>query len=89
MENKDECGSTFLLAKACHDIDLVCWLNNSTKPLYVSSFGGRRFIVPEKAPELRIIASSANIPKLAYTVGYNSVPYKQYGAYSRKAVLKN
>lgn len=37
--NKDECGSTFLLAKSCHDIDLICWLNNTAKPLYVSSFG--------------------------------------------------
>lgn len=48
---EEECGSTMLLQKCCHDIDLICWLNNMTKPTKVSSFGGRNFIIPEKAPE--------------------------------------
>ncbi|NLN04000.1 MAG: Gfo/Idh/MocA family oxidoreductase [Clostridiaceae bacterium] len=77
-KNKDECGSTFLLAKACHDIDLVCWLNNSTKPLYVSSFGGRRFIVPEKAPEGAAdnCFECKHSETCIYSVGYNSVRIK-------------
>lgn len=77
--NKDVCGSTFLLAKSCHDIDLICWLNNITKPLYVSSFGGRRFIIPEKAP-----AGAADncfecphSETCIYSVGYNSVNIKR------------
>lgn len=45
------CGSGMLLAKCCHDIDLICWLNNTTKPTEVVSYGGRDFIVPEKAPK--------------------------------------
>ena len=49
--NEQECGSTMLLAKCCHDIDLLCWFNNATKPKKVSSFGGRNFIIPEKAPK--------------------------------------
>ena len=32
-------------------MDLLCWLNNVTVPEYVSSFGGRDFIIPEKAPK--------------------------------------
>ncbi|MGN1077568.1 MAG: Gfo/Idh/MocA family protein, partial [Candidatus Gallimonas sp.] len=48
---EEECGSTMLLQKCCHDIDLACWLNNASKPVRVSSFGGRHFITPEKAPE--------------------------------------
>lgn len=48
---QSECGSTLLMAKCCHDLDYLCWLNNATKPKYVSSFGGRDFIIPEKAPE--------------------------------------
>lgn len=49
--NEKTCGSGMLLAKCCHDIDLICWLNNQTVPAEVVSFGGRNFIVPEKAPE--------------------------------------
>jgi predicted dehydrogenase len=40
-----------LLAKCCHDIDLLCWLNNQTSPTRVVSYGGRNFITPENAPE--------------------------------------
>jgi predicted dehydrogenase len=40
-----------LLAKCCHDIDLICWLNNETMPTEVVSYGGRNFILPENAPE--------------------------------------
>lgn len=45
------CGSGLLLAKCCHDTDLISWLNNSTKPKYVSSFGSRSFFVESNAPE--------------------------------------
>lgn len=48
---ESECGSSLLLAKCCHDIDLLCWLNDMTKPKEVYSQGGRDFIVPEKAPK--------------------------------------
>ncbi len=44
------CGSSFLLAKSCHDMDLLCWLNNASAPTHVSSFGSRRQFVPENAP---------------------------------------
>lgn len=49
--NEDICGSSMLLAKCCHDLDLICWFNNNNIPAYISSFGGRNFIIPEKAPE--------------------------------------
>ncbi len=45
------CGSGLLLAKCCHDTDLMCWLNNSTVPEKVSSFGSRSQFIPERAPE--------------------------------------
>lgn len=48
--SKEKCGSSMLLAKCCHDLDMLCWLNNTTSPVKVSSMGGRNFIVPEKAP---------------------------------------
>ena len=49
--DEEKCGSSMLLQKCCHDIDLDCWLNNASKPVKVSSFGGRNFIIPEKAPK--------------------------------------
>ncbi|MBP5312769.1 MAG: Gfo/Idh/MocA family oxidoreductase [Clostridia bacterium] len=48
---KSECGSSLLLAKCSHDMDLLCWLNNSTRPETVFSIGGRNFLTPENAPE--------------------------------------
>ena len=44
------CGSPLLLAKSCHDMDLICWLNSS-KVDNVSSFGSRRYFLPKNAPE--------------------------------------
>lgn len=48
---EEECGSGFLLQKSCHDMDLICWLNNKTKPDYVSSFGSRSLFVKENKPK--------------------------------------
>ncbi len=45
------CGSGMLLAKCCHDLDLLCWLNNATTPEEIASYGGRNFILPNKAPK--------------------------------------
>lgn len=44
------CGSPILLAKCCHDMDLICWLNPS-KPETVSSFGHRTHFIDKNKPE--------------------------------------
>lgn len=49
--SEKECGSGLLLAKCCHDTDLMCWLNNATRPQFVSSFGTKAFFTEENAPE--------------------------------------
>ena len=46
-----ECGSPFLLAKSCHDLDMLCWLNNASEPKKVASFGDRKIFIPENAPD--------------------------------------
>ena len=48
---EEDCGSGFLLAKCCHDTDLMCWLNSGTVPEKVSSFGSRALYCPSNAPE--------------------------------------
>lgn len=49
--SEKECGSGLLLAKCCHDTDLMCWLNNTTRPVKVSSFGSKSFFTKDNAPE--------------------------------------
>ena len=48
--SEEECGSGFLLAKCCHDADLISWLNNAAKPVNVASFGSRSQFVPGRKP---------------------------------------
>ncbi len=49
--NEKRCGSGFLLQKSCHDMDLICWLNNASTPKKVASVGMRAQFIPENAPE--------------------------------------
>ena len=45
------CGSGLLLAKCCHDTDLICWLNNISEPKTISSFGSKSFFTEKNAPK--------------------------------------
>ena len=39
--SEEQCGSGLLLAKCCHDMDLMCWLGDASRPKYVTSLGFR------------------------------------------------
>ncbi|MCY9693567.1 Gfo/Idh/MocA family protein [Paenibacillus alginolyticus] len=45
------CDSSMLLAKCCHDLDMISWMKGSIRPKKVSSFGGLFQFREEKAPE--------------------------------------
>ena len=47
---QDRGGSSMLMAKCCHDLDLLMWFKSGVAPRRVSSFGGRMFFRPECAP---------------------------------------
>jgi len=49
--NFERCHSSMLLAKCCHDLDIMMWLMSETKPALVSSFGSNMQFRPENAPE--------------------------------------
>ena len=49
--NSQKSGTSMLLAKCCHDLDVIMWLMGDVAPLRVCSFGGRRQFTPENAPE--------------------------------------
>lgn len=49
--SKEKCGSSMIMAKCCHDTDLLSWLAGDAKPVKVSSFGSLMQFRPDKAPE--------------------------------------
>ena len=49
--NSNICKTSMLLAKSCHDIDLMMWLMQPTLPKTVSSVGGLFQFKPENAPK--------------------------------------
>ena len=48
---EDECGSSMLMSKCCHDLDLIMWMKSGVAPVAVSSMGGLMNFRPENAPE--------------------------------------
>ncbi|WP_245856168.1 Gfo/Idh/MocA family protein [Paenibacillus rigui] len=46
-----KCKSSMLMAKCCHDLDLITWLNGSAQPTSVSSYGSLMQFRADKAPE--------------------------------------
>lgn len=46
----DYCKSSMLMAKSCHDLDLITWMKSGIRPTRVSSFGSNFQFRPEKAP---------------------------------------
>ncbi len=46
---RDE-SNPMLLAKCCHDLDLICWFKSGVRPLRVASHGSLTYFRPEKAP---------------------------------------
>lgn len=49
--NSEKCHTSMLLAKCCHDLDIMMWMMAETKPDAVCSFGSKYQFKPENAPE--------------------------------------
>ena len=47
---QDVCKSSMLMAKCCHDLDLISWFLSGVQPIRLSSLGGRKLFCAEKAP---------------------------------------
>lgn len=45
------CGSSFLMAKSCHDMDLMSWFAQPAAPVRATSTGGLRYFTEANAPE--------------------------------------
>ncbi|WP_235886316.1 Gfo/Idh/MocA family protein [Paenibacillus cymbidii] len=46
-----KCGSSILMSKCCHDLDLLAWMKGEVAPAWVSSFGALTYFRPDRAPE--------------------------------------
>ena len=49
--NSAKCHTSMLLAKCCHDMDIMMWMMSKTKPSKISSFGGKYQFKAENAPK--------------------------------------
>ena len=49
--SRRETSNPMLMAKCCHDLDLLCWMKAGVAPSRVSSFGGIMHFRREMAPE--------------------------------------
>ena len=47
---RSEDTTPMIMAKCCHDLDLMVWLKSGVRPTLVSSFGGDFQFAPEKTP---------------------------------------
>jgi hypothetical protein len=45
------CNSSMLMAKSCHDLDLIAWMKTGVVPRRVNSFGSNFQFRPDKAPK--------------------------------------
>jgi predicted dehydrogenase len=48
--NKKHGKSSMLMAKSCHDLDIITWMMGGVVPINVGSFGGLNYFRPEMAP---------------------------------------
>lgn len=78
--SEEKCGSGLILAKSCHDLDLMCWLNNASAPVQVASFGNRSHFTPENAP--------AGAAEFCYQCTHEKrCPYSAIDQYINKEVM--
>lgn len=48
--NEQQCESTMLMSKCCHDLDILMWMNSGLAPRCVSSFGSLTYFSRANAP---------------------------------------
>lgn len=80
--NKKAEQTPMLLAKCCHDLDIIAWLMSGTKAERVASFGSLKIFKPENAPPgsaLRCLNGCEIEPTCAYSAKANYVDANLWG----------
>jgi predicted dehydrogenase len=78
-----------LLAKCCHDLDLVAWFKSGVAPTQVASFGHLSYFKPEHAPEgagLRCLVDCKIEADCRYSCRKHYIEQKRWGAYAWESI---
>lgn len=83
------CAAPMLLAKSCHDIDIMVWMMSETRPVSVSSFGGDFQFGPERKPEgagTRCLVDCPYVDSCNFSAKNNYVITPRWNQYVWKAI---
>jgi len=87
--SREKCGSSMLLAKCCHDIDMITWLMSGTKPKRVSSFGSLMHFRSDRAPEgagKRCLVDCKIENECPYSAKKNYIDQGKWGWYAWRSI---
>ncbi len=83
--------STMLMAKSCHDLDIITWLKSDSRPVRASSFGSLMHFRPEYAPEgsgKRCLTDCSIEPSCPYSAKKNYVEQNMWAQYAWHSIEK-
>ncbi len=78
-----------LLAKCCHDLDLLCWFKSGTRPQRVASHGSLTYFRPDKAPPgagMRCLVDCPIEPTCPYSARKHYIEQGLWGFYAWDAL---
>ena len=78
-----------LLAKCCHDLDLIAWYYSGIAPRYVSSFGARTVFTEDNAPPgsgTRCLVDCAIERECDYSARKHYLEQRLWGAYAWESI---
>jgi len=78
-----------LLAKCCHDLDLIAWLKSGIRPVRVGSVGSRMYFREDQAPEgsgTRCLVDCRIEDTCPYSARKNYLQQKRWGPYCWEAI---
>lgn len=87
--NKEISKSSMLLAKCCHDLDLVTWFMSNIKPKSVSSFGSLMHFRSDQAPEgagKRCLVDCKIEHHCPYSAKKNYIEQENWGWYAWRSI---
>ena len=89
--SEKECFAPMLLAKSCHDIDLMVWMLSDTEPVMVSSFGSDfqfgKYRKPQNAGSRCMLDCPLN-EECVFSAQYNYLEPQRWEQYVWKALEK-